>query len=99
MKYIMIREASGAEFPKFCCAPDTHRELWALHYAAKAGRSVLSAGFYTELPAGAIRTFGRSESLDLGPRPQDAAILQAWISATRTTAAMQFSEPPLALAR
>lgn len=92
MKYIIIKEASGAEFPYFCVAPCTHRELWAMVHAAKPGRSLVSAGFYIEMTGGAVRTFGRSDSLDLEPRQNDALLIHAWVSVTRTSALAQFGQ-------
>ncbi len=96
MKYIIIKEASGAEFPHFCCAPCTHRELWSMVFAAKPGRTLVSAGFYHEPVCGEVRTFGRSDSLELDPRPGDALLIHAWVSVTRTTALASFGHPTAA---
>lgn len=89
MKYLIIRGPHGGEFPVFCCAPQSHRELAAAWQASvhplPGGRQVVAAGFVEFLPTGAAIVFGRSESLGLGTRPGcDAALISALYLGTVT---------------
>lgn len=77
MKYLIIQEADGTEFPVFCCAPQTHAEL-ATAWRRTGPRKVVAAGFVEFRASGVAVVFGRSDSLDLGPRPdRDAALITA----------------------
>ncbi len=80
MKFVVIRDAQGIETPHFAVAPVTHRQL-ADAWLRQPGRSVVSAGF-VEIHADKAHVFGRSESLDLGPRLADAALITAFYRAT-----------------
>lgn len=80
MKYIIVREQQGLETPVFCLAPRTHAEL-ATAWRRDDSRCIVSAGFVEFLPEG-VRTFGRSTSLNLGPRPHDARLIAAFYKAT-----------------
>jgi hypothetical protein len=97
MKYLILREADGAEFPFLFCSPFTHLEVGLMLQGHRHGRSIVAAGFvewFAGQPAGpgAVpqvlpRCFGRSESLNLDSRPgHDSATLAAFYSATLTSA-------------
>jgi hypothetical protein len=81
MKYLIIQESDGSEFPVFCVAPLTHAQL-AAAFRPDDRRRVVAAGFVEFLASGAALVFGRSESLQLGPRPKDAALITALTMAT-----------------
>lgn len=85
MKYVIIQEPDGSEFPVFCVAPQTHAEL-ATAWRRNDSRKVVAAGFVEFLATGAALVFGRSTSLDLGPRPRDAALITTFTMATLTMA-------------
>lgn len=102
MKYIIYREADGGEFPLFCLAPVSHRDLAGLATAARPGRTVVSAGFVeiTEVAAGSLaRCFGASESLGLAARPEaDSRLIGALYSATIQNARFLYGVAPFARA-
>lgn len=83
MKYIFIRRPNGDEFPVFCLAPQKHSEM-ATAWRRDDRSQVVSAGFCEFLPAGIVRVFGRSDSLNFGPRPGDAATISAYYLGTLT---------------
>jgi hypothetical protein len=94
MKYIMIQDSDGLEFPVFGVAPLTHAQL-AAAFRPDDSRRVVSAGFVEFLPTGAALVFGHSESLGLGPRPgRDAALITAMHFGTvRMARALESREP------
>ncbi|HSV93123.1 MAG TPA: hypothetical protein VLH81_08600 [Desulfobacterales bacterium] len=91
MKYLIIRDQHGQEFPVFCLAPKTHEQMATAWLGARNSRGlpaeapcegrVIAAGFVEFLPAG-VRVFGHSTSLNLYPRPQDAQLIAAVYRAT-----------------
>lgn len=81
MKYLMIEDATGLRFPVFCCAPQTHADM-ATAWRRDDSRKVCSAGFVCFYADGTAETFGASASLNLRPRPEDAAIITAFYRAT-----------------
>lgn len=80
MKYLIIRDAHGVEFPVFCVAPQTHAEM-ATAWRRSDSNRVVAGGFVELLPA-CVRVFGHSTSLALYPRPQDAQLIAAFYRAT-----------------
>jgi hypothetical protein len=77
MKYVIIQDRDGLEFPVFGVAPVTHAQL-AAAFRPDDTRRVVAAGFVEFLPTGAAIVFGRSESLDIGTRPdRDGALIAA----------------------
>lgn len=86
MKYIILREPDGSEFPVFCLAPQTHAELAAAWQSRGPARRPVAAGFVEFLASGAAIVFGYSDSLRLGPRPADAALITAMHMGTVTMA-------------
>lgn len=91
LKYIYIRERDGTEFPAFCMVPMTHLELALSLQSYKPGRTIVSAGF-VEFTGSEARTYGRSESLNLGPRNSDHVFLTTFARATATAAAASLNE-------
>ena len=95
LKYIILTEAGGAELAFFCLAPATHVELALSQQAYRPARRIVSAGFVDFTYAGTgqagcqlvARTYGRSESLALGPRTVDADFLTVFARATAEAAA------------
>lgn len=85
MKYIILRDEYGAENPVFFLAPFTHLDI-AEAWTRVAPMQAVSAGFVRFLPDDSVATFGRSESLHLSPRPQDASLIRALYRATLKTA-------------
>lgn len=90
MKYLIIQGEDGAEFPVFCCAPQTHADMARAWRRTPASR-VVSAGFCSIIvsPNGDdaavpvwVATYGRSESLNLHPRKEDARLIAAFLHAT-----------------
>ena len=64
-------------------APTVHREVaekWAATHAP------VSAGYFQMLPGGAVRTFGRSDSLGLAPREGDAELISSFERGTNAMA-------------
>lgn len=84
MKYLMIQDGDGLEFPVFCLAPRTHAEM-AKAWRRNDSSRVLSGGFVEFLPEG-VRCFGFSSSLNLAPRERDARIIAAFYKAQLSTA-------------
>jgi hypothetical protein len=89
MKYVVIKEPEGTLQPVFAAGILTHRELAAALIAARPGRTAASAGF-VDFTADAdgrrvVSTFGRSDSLELGPAPDDAALICCLVNATVQT--------------
>jgi hypothetical protein len=83
VKYIIVRNPAGFERVFFALSPVAHSDL-AAAFAREPDR-VVSAGFvefYVEAYANCVRTFGRSESLNLEPRPQDARLIGVLTHAT-----------------
>lgn len=80
MKYLIIRDLEGMEFPVFCLAPLKHEQM-ATAWRRDEGMRVVSAGFVEFGPAG-VRTFGYSDSLNLYPRPQDARLIATFYKVT-----------------
>jgi len=82
MKYLILDPRPGVkDFTRVACfcAPTLHKdeaEKWAATHAPVA------AGFIEVGGGGAVRTFGRSDSLGLAPRPNDAALIASFIRAT-----------------
>ncbi len=85
MKYLIIRDQHGQEFPVFCLAPKTHEQMAAAWRRDETCR-VVSAGFcefiQTAVHGMCVRTFGFSSSLQLYPRPQDARLIAAFYKVT-----------------
>ncbi len=97
MKYIVIAPADGEPFPVFCCAPQSHAEMASAWRRTPASR-VLSAGFFYVAacwPPSVVNvaTYGRSESLNLGPRPEDARLIAAAIATTLCLNAPDSTQP------
>lgn len=86
MKYLMLREQDGGEFPFLFCSPYTHLEVGLMLQGHRAGRTLVSAGFVEINPQGLARCFGRSESLNLDSRSSDSAHLTAFYQATLSSA-------------
>lgn len=89
MKYVVLHPITerGLTQVLFCVAPTTHAQLAAAHAATHAP---VSAG-YIDVARGpdggpAVRTFGRSDSLGLEPRAQDARLIGQMMRATLATA-------------
>jgi hypothetical protein len=80
MKYVFLLHPDGTEFPVFCLAPTSHRELAAPHVAA--GCRPVSAGYLRVHAGGSITTGDESITLGLKPRPEDARLLTALYTAT-----------------
>lgn len=95
MKYIIVRDQDGIEIPHFACAPVTHREL-AAAWRRDDSRTVVAAGF-VEIHDDQAFVFGRSESIELGPRPGDALLLTAFYRATVRMAREADARTPSAL--
>jgi len=85
MKYIIITDEIGVEFPVFCLAPQSHQEL-ATAWRRNDSLRVVSAGFVEFAADGSATVFGRSTGLNLGPRPQDARIISTFYHLTLKTA-------------
>lgn len=83
LKYLILSEADGGEFPHFCLAPVTHLELSLALQAYRPGRTIVSAGFVTIEAEGHVSTHGSSISLSLSPRSGDAALIRIFSQATR----------------
>lgn len=79
MKYVVVQNPSGFERVFLALAPVTHADLAAAF--AHAPDRVVSAGF-VQLAVEGIRTFGRSDSLNVGPRPRDARLIDAMYRST-----------------
>jgi hypothetical protein len=83
MKYVMLRPLKpGTDFPVFCLAPQTHAML-ASRFAGDA--RPIAAGFcefYAADGAAKVRTFGFSNSLNLGPGRLDAALIEGFYNGT-----------------
>lgn len=92
LKYIIIREGDGPEIPMFTLVPITHRELMKYILASKPRAAAVSAGF-VEWVQGEARTYGRSESLDIGPRPEDAKFFTVFARQTAAAAAASMNMP------
>jgi hypothetical protein len=78
MKYIIIRRPDGTEHVYGCMCPDTHAELATAHRRNDAS-VVVAAGFCEFITANGrtiVQTFGRSESLNLGRRSEDAKLIE-----------------------
>lgn len=86
MKYVIIRESDGGEFPFLFCSPFTHVEVSLMLQGHRPGRTIIAAGF-VDFTGPAPRCFGRSESLNLDSRPAlDSAHLGAFYQATLASA-------------
>jgi len=82
MKYAIIQDIdSGLEFPVFCLAPRTHEEMATAWRPDPQKRRVVSAGF-CYFTRHQVTTYGHSQSLNLGPRQDDARIIAAYYRAT-----------------
>lgn len=84
MKYIILRESDGIEFPVFCLAPKTHADM-AAAWRRDDRLHIVSAGFVEFLPEG-VRTFGFSTTLHLAARERDARLIAAFYKAQLATA-------------
>lgn len=91
LKYLVLREATGVEFPVFCTGLQTHAELATAWLVGPARRRVVSAGF-VRFAAEGVTVCGHSESLDLAPRPQDARLIAVCAHATHRMA--DLAAPP-----
>lgn len=86
MKYVILTPKPGVSDQLrllFCCAPTKHAEL-AAPYAAT--HEPTSAGFLEFLDGGKVATFGRSDTLHLGPRLSDAELISSFIRGTQSMA-------------
>jgi hypothetical protein len=77
MKYIIFKSPDGLRIAIFP-APTTHAEEAMLHREW----SPISAGYVEFLGGGRVRTFGRSDSLNLDRLPRDADFIECFMSAT-----------------
>jgi hypothetical protein len=80
MKYITFLSPEGPRVEIFC-APTTHVEQAKAHPAWQP----ISAGFVQFLGNGCVRTYGRSESMNLGSAPRDGSLIEVMMSATLKT--------------
>lgn len=86
MKYVIIRDTDGGEFPFLFCAPFTHVEVALMLQGHRHGRTIIAAGF-VDFSGSTPRCFGRSESLNIDSRPSlDSAHLGAFYQATLASA-------------
>lgn len=78
LKYVILQAASGERLAFFCLPPVSHRELWlAAERIPLSPPRLVSAGFVSFGPAGEPTVHpGRSESLNLGPGPDDQTYLR-----------------------
>jgi hypothetical protein len=80
MKYVMIQIAD-LRFPILFPDMLTHSDVAKAYIGGEDRRhspgKVVSAGFYDPVTH---ETSGRSESLDLGPHPDDSALMQSWMA-------------------
>lgn len=79
MKYVRLSDPFQGESFFFGLAPVSHRELAERH--ADRGRPV-SAGFVRLTDDFDATTFGRSESLNLSPQPDDALLISTFAKLT-----------------
>ena len=96
MKYLIYHEPdTGEHHARLFLAPTTHQQVALEVQAQHPGRIIVSAGFVEVLAMSRryglpervqVRTFGRSDSLDLNPRLEDAAFLAGFIKATLSSA-------------
>ncbi len=84
MKYIIFSTPQGPRCILFL-APLTHAEMAAL--VAAGGYTPASAGFVEFTDAGKAHTFGRSDSLNLGPGTRDESLIEVFTQATSRLAA------------
>lgn len=88
MKYIIIEDERGGEFPVFCLAPQKHAEM-ATAWRRDETRRVVAAGFCEFISplagetAWGVRVFGESDSLNLGNRgAKDEALISVMYHGT-----------------
>jgi hypothetical protein len=88
LKYIIFTDPAGlGEQARLCLAPVKHLTLALEAQARSHGRQIVAAGF-VEWVDGEARTSGFSDSLNLGPRPEDAAFLTVFARQTAAAAAL-----------
>lgn len=80
MKYIIALAPDKIEQPVLFTAPLSHRDMATM--LEGEGYTLVSAGFMRFGLGAVITTHDRSVSLELDPRPQDAALLTAFYRAT-----------------
>lgn len=80
MKYLIAQRKDDVEMPVLFTAPLTHRDMATM--LEREDYEVLSAGFVRFSAKGAFTTHDRSESLNMAPRPCDAAIIGSFYHAT-----------------
>ncbi|HTJ78513.1 MAG TPA: hypothetical protein VL357_05915 [Rariglobus sp.] len=71
LKYVRLHSRFDGDAFLFTLPPVSHATLAKAHEAQ--GYKPVSAGFVNFGPGGVVTTHGRSESLNLGPLPDDAA--------------------------
>ena len=77
MKYIIFKSPDGPRVEIFA-APTTHADQAAAHPNWKPQ----SAGFVVFHGLGLVECCGRSDSLNLGPDPRDASLIEVMMAAT-----------------
>ena len=70
LKYVRLHSTIDGDAFVFTLPPESHADLARSH--AAIGYKPISAGFVHFGPAAGITTHGRSDSLNLGPMPDDA---------------------------
>lgn len=88
MKYLIAQRKDDAEQPVLFTAPLTHRDMATM--LEMEDYKILSAGFVRFERGAHVTTHDRSESLNLGPRPTDAALISAFYRATLDSIALPF---------
>ncbi len=81
LKYIILRERTGEESARFALAPTKHLDMALEAQAHRPGRTIVAAGF-VEFTGSEARTYGHSESLNIGTRSEDAAFLSIFAKQT-----------------
>jgi hypothetical protein len=81
VKYVVVHEPTEHKFSAILFPEQlVHRDVASVHRAGR--RNVVSAGFaQIDYDQGcgnpsSVHVYGRSESLDLGPRPEDAEVIR-----------------------
>lgn len=86
MKYLIAQRKDDAEQPVLFTAPLSHRAMADM--LELEGYKILSAGFCRFERGATVTTHDRSESLNLGPRPQDAQLIGTFYRATLDSIAL-----------
>lgn len=87
MKYCTFLRPDGTEFAAFCLAPETHGDL-AAAWRRNESLRVVSAGYCRFMSNGDVHTYGSSVTLNLKPRPTDAALIRTFYRAGLPAAAV-----------